>query len=86
MEHSMDERLALLDEKVRAYLTKALKAQQSATQTDCMVDYLRDMLLKVSTLNRLLKNVIAQVGMTYWVVVEFAKIAQGVTFHIGFRQ
>lgn len=49
MEHSMDERLALLDEKVRAYLTKALKAQQSTTQTDCMVDYLRDMLLKVST-------------------------------------
>lgn len=53
MEHSMDERLALLDEKVRAYLTKALKAQQSTQQTDCMVDYLRDMLLKMKVKARL---------------------------------
>ena len=47
-ESTCDERLNLLDEQVRTYLAKAFKAQHSAKQTDCMIGYVRDMLLKVS--------------------------------------
>ncbi len=42
-----DERLGLLDEQVRDYLAKAFKAEHSTKQTDCMIGYMRDMLLKV---------------------------------------
>lgn len=47
-EITCEERLNVLDEQVRAYLAKAFKAQHSTKQTDCMIGYLRDMLLKVS--------------------------------------
>jgi len=46
-QNSLDERLALLDTQVKEYLGNILKASQSTSQTDCMIEYLRDMLLKV---------------------------------------
>ena len=46
-ESTCDERLNLLDHQVRTYLAKAFKAQHSVKQTDCMIGYVRDMLLKV---------------------------------------
>lgn len=44
---SMEERRLDFDEEVRAYLTQALKAQQSSSQIDCMINYLEELLLKV---------------------------------------
>jgi len=42
------QRVNLLDVKVRQHLTKLFKAQSAVEQTDCSIGYLSDMLLKVS--------------------------------------
>ena len=39
--------MAKLEEKVLDHLCKALKASESKTQAECMIGYVKDMLLKV---------------------------------------
>ena len=44
---TIKQKLDLLDQAVREHLSLALKAQTCTSQTDCMIGYVRDMLLKV---------------------------------------
>ena len=47
-ESKAEEKMAKIEERVFDHLCTAVKAHESRSQVECMIDYVRDMLLKVS--------------------------------------